>query len=133
MPERQEPASSITPSPLPQSLPQAQALRAFAALSQDTRLRILRRLITAGPQGLAAGLLAEELGVTASNISFHIKELDRAGLVQARRESRSVIYRADFAAMAGLIAFLTEDCCAGQLGLCAPLAASCNTGPCAAG
>lgn len=95
-----------------------QALAAFAALSQETRLRILRLLVVAGPDGLAAGVIAEQAGVSASNVSFHIKELERAGLVSARRESRSILYSVDFGALNGLVRFLMEDCCAGQIGLC---------------
>ena len=98
-----------------------QALAAFGALSQETRLRILRLLVVAGPEGLAAGLIAERAGVSASNVSFHIKELERAGLVSARRESRSILYSVDFGALNGLVRFLMEDCCAGQIGLCVSL------------
>lgn len=95
-----------------------QALAAFRSLSQETRLRILRLLVVAGPEGLAAGLIAEQAGVSASNVSFHIRELERAGLVSARRESRSILYSVDFDALNGLVRFLMEDCCAGQLGSC---------------
>lgn len=98
-----------------------QALAAFSALSQETRLRILRLLIVAGPDGLAAGMIAEQAGVTASNVSFHIKELERAGLVASRRESRSILYSVDFTALNGLVLFLLNDCCGGQLGLCFPV------------
>lgn len=92
-----------------------QALAAFAALAQDTRLRILRLLVVAGPDGLAAGVIAEQAGVSASNGSFHIKELERAGLVTARRESRSILYRVDFDGLNGLVRFLLDDCCKGQI------------------
>lgn len=95
-----------------------QALLAFGALSQETRLRILRLLVVAGPGGVAAGLIAEQVGVSASNVSFHIKELERAGLVSARRESRSILYSVDIEALNGLVRFLMEDCCAGQTGIC---------------
>lgn len=100
-----------------------QALLAFGALSQETRLRILRLLVVAGPEGVAAGAVAEQIGVTASNASFHMKELDRAGLVTARRESRSIIYSAEFDALGGLIRFLMEDCCGGRVEMCGPMAA----------
>lgn len=100
-----------------------QALLAFGALSQETRLRILRLLVVAGPEGVAAGSVAEQIGVTASNVSFHMKELDRAGLVTARRESRSIIYSAEFDALGGLIRFLMEDCCGGRVAMCGPMAA----------
>lgn len=102
-----------------------QALLAFGALSQDTRLRILRLLVVAGPEGVAAGMVAEQIGVTASNVSFHMKELDRAGLVTARRESRSIIYTANYDALGGLIRFLMEDCCGGRLSMCDGSAATC--------
>ena len=100
-----------------------QALSAFAALSQETRLRILRHLVIAGPGGLAAGAIAERVEVSASNVSFHLKELERAALLSARRDGRSIIYRADFGAISGLIRFLMEDCCAGRPEICLPAVA----------
>lgn len=104
-----------------------QALAAFAALSQETRLRILRLLISAGPEGMAAGTIATEVAVSASNVSFHLKELERAGLVHSRRDSRSIVYSATFDSLAGLIRFLMEDCCLGRPEICAPaLAAPCG-------
>ena len=100
---------------------ESQALPAFAALSQDTRLRILRRLVQAGAAGLPAGVIAEAVGASPSNISFHLKELERAGLVAARRESRSIVYRADYDALSGLVRFLMEDCCAARPEVCRPI------------
>ncbi len=100
-----------------------QALSAFAALSQETRLRILRHLVVAGPDGLAAGAIAERVEVSASNVSFHLKELERAGLLAARRDGRSIIYCAEYAAISGLIRFLLEDCCSGHPEICRPAAA----------
>jgi ArsR family transcriptional regulator len=100
-----------------------QALSAFAALSQETRLRILRHLVTAGPEGLAAGAIAERVEVSASNVSFHLKELERAGLLSARRDGRSMIYCASFDAISDLIRFLMEDCCAGRPEICLPAVA----------
>ncbi len=97
-----------------------QALSSFAALSQDTRLSIVRYLVKAGPDGVAAGDVADEVGVSASNLSFHLKELQHAGLVDARREARSIIYSANYAALRGLIGFLMKDCCAGRPEICAP-------------
>lgn len=97
-----------------------QAIAAFGALAQETRLRILRLLVAAGPQGLAAGVIADRVGVSASNVSFHIKELQRSDLLTARRESRSIIYAVDMTALDGLLRFLMEDCCAGQAELCSP-------------
>lgn len=104
-----------------------QALIVFAALSQETRLCILRMLVVAGPDGLAAGVIAERAEVSASNVSFHLKELERAGLVNARRDARSIIYSAEYEALSGLIRFLMEDCCSGRPEICAPVfsAASC--------
>ena len=91
-----------------------QALIAFGAMSQETRLKIVRLLVKAGPDGMAAGNIAEAAGVSASNVSFHLKELERGGLVAARRDSRSIVYSAEFQALSGLIRFLMEDCCAGN-------------------
>ncbi|MBB4346995.1 MULTISPECIES: ArsR/SmtB family transcription factor [Rhizobiaceae] len=91
-----------------------QALSSFAALSQETRLGIVRALVVAGPEGLAAGVIAERMGVSATNVSFHLKELERSGLISQRRESRSIIYSASYETLAGLVKFLMEDCCAGH-------------------
>jgi ArsR family transcriptional regulator len=104
-----------------------QALAAFAAISQETRLRVLRMLVVAGPDGLAAGVIAEKAEVSASNVSFHLKELERASLVRSRREARSIVYRAEFDALSGLIRFLMEDCCSARPEICDPAiqAASC--------
>ncbi|MBL8577723.1 MAG: winged helix-turn-helix transcriptional regulator [Mesorhizobium sp.] len=101
-----------------------QALTAFGALSQETRLRILRLLVVAGPDGVAAGAIAEQVEVSPSNVSFHLKELERAGLVSARRDSRSIVYSAEFDSLTGLIRFLMEDCCAGRPEICAPAASA---------
>jgi DNA-binding transcriptional ArsR family regulator len=92
---------------------ESQALSAFAALSQGTRLQVVRYLVKAGREGVAAGALAEGLGISPSNLSFHLKELDRAGIIVARREARSIIYTVNFDSLSGLIQFLMEDCCAG--------------------
>ncbi|AWN39615.1 ArsR/SmtB family transcription factor [Methylobacterium durans] len=97
-----------------------QALSAFAALGQEHRLKVVRALVTAGPDGLAAGLLAAELGLSTSNLSFHLKELDHAGLIGSRREGRSMIYSASYPTLSGLIAFLMRDCCRGRPEVCAP-------------
>lgn len=106
---------------------ESQALEAFAALSQRTRLSILRLLIKAGGDGVPAGTIAEELGVSASNISFHLKELERAGLITQRRESRSIIYAADFPGLRGLIEFLMMDCCAGRPEITGPIVECCGS------
>lgn len=93
---------------------QRQALMAFGAISQETRLRILRMLVRAGPAGMAAGAIGDAVEVSPSNVSFHLKELERAGLVTVRREARSMIYSAEYKALRALIQFLMEDCCAGH-------------------
>ncbi|MFA1626217.1 ArsR/SmtB family transcription factor [Rhizobium mongolense] len=102
---------------------QRQALSAFAALAQETRLQIVRVLVVAGPDGMAAGMVAEKTAVSPSNVSFHLKELERSGLISQKRESRSIIYTANYNALGGLIRFLMEDCCAGNPEICAPVAA----------
>ncbi|SCB41465.1 ArsR/SmtB family transcription factor [Rhizobium lusitanum] len=108
---------------------QRQALGAFAALSQETRLQIVRLLVVAGPEGMAAGALAEKVEVSPSNISFHLKELEHSGLIAAQRQSRSIIYTAHYESLGGLVRFLMEDCCSGHPEICAPAAevAACCT------
>ncbi len=96
-----------------------EAVGALGALAQETRLAIYRLLVEAGPNGLAAGAIAQRLEVAPSSLSFHLAQLTRAGLINQRRASRSLIYAADFSAMNGLVAYLTENCCAGQS--CAPV------------
>jgi ArsR family transcriptional regulator len=95
-----------------------QALQALNALAQETRLAIFRRLVQAGPAGLAAGQIAGALGVPPATLSFHLAGLARAGLARSRQDGRFVIYSADFQNMNGLVAFLTENCCGGAS--CAP-------------
>ena len=98
-----------------------QALAAFSALAQEHRLRLVRALVTAGPDGLASGVLAEAVGVSAATVSHHLKELSHAGLIQSRRDGRSVIYKAAYPALSGLIAFLMKDCCQGRPEVCTPV------------
>lgn len=88
-------------------------IRALGALAQEHRLAAYRLLVQAGEGGIPAGVLAERLGVPASSMSFHLAQLANAGLVSQRRESRSIIYSADFAEMNGLMGYLTENCCGG--------------------
>lgn len=95
-------------------------LDALAALAQENRLDLYRRLVTAGPEGLSAGRIAEALGLPAPTLSFHLAQLRHAGLVARRREGRSLIYSANFAAMNGVIGYLTETCCGGRPELCLP-------------
>ena len=90
-----------------------QTIRALSALAQEHRLAAFRLLVQAGEQGVAAGVLAEQLGVPPSSMSFHLAQLANAGLVTQRRESRSIIYSADYGAMNALMAYLTENCCGG--------------------
>ncbi len=89
------------------------AVRLLAALAQDTRLSIYRLLIQQGPEGLAAGALAERLGVANATLSFHLKELAHAGLVGARQEGRFIYYVSNYETMTALLTFLTENCCQG--------------------
>jgi ArsR family transcriptional regulator len=96
-----------------------EAVGALAALAQETRLAIYRLLVAAGPNGLAAGAIAERLEVVPSSLSFHLAQLTHARLINQRRMSRSLIYATDFSAMNALVAYLTENCCGGQS--CAPV------------
>lgn len=95
-------------------------LEALSALSQETRLDLYRLLVTTGPEGLPAGIIAERLGVLPSSLTFHLNHLVRAGLITQRRLSRQLIYSAEYATMTDLLAYLTENCC-GQGASCAPL------------
>ena len=87
------------------------ALAALAALSQETRLDLFRLLVTVGPEGLPAGVIAERLGVLPSSLTFHLNQLVHAGLITQRRLSRQLIYSAEYSAMNALLAYLTENCC----------------------
>jgi ArsR family transcriptional regulator, arsenate/arsenite/antimonite-responsive transcriptional repressor len=87
------------------------AIVALAALAQETRLGIFRRLVRAGPAGLPAGRIGEELGQAPATLSFHLKELTRAGLLVARQEGRFIYYAAQFPTMNALVNYLTENCC----------------------
>jgi DNA-binding transcriptional ArsR family regulator len=99
-----------------------QALGAFAALSQETRLRIVRLLVTAGPEGMSAGAIGEAMdSASSSRMSFHLSHLEQAGLVESRREGRSIIYSLKCASMQKLLTFLAKDCCQGQPELCVQL------------
>jgi DNA-binding transcriptional ArsR family regulator len=92
----------------------AAAVVKLAALAQESRLRIFRLLVEAGPHGMNAGAIAEALGLAPATLSFHIAHLARSGLVSSRQESRYIYYFANFPAMDELIAYLTENCCQGQ-------------------
>ncbi len=95
-----------------------QAVAALAALAQETRLKIFRLLVEAGREGIAAGAISEALDVPPPTLSFHLTHMKHAGLVDVRRDSRSLIYAADFDRMNDLIGFLTENCCRGQPDAC---------------
>ena len=95
-----------------------QAVDALSALAQETRLSVYRLLVEAGPEGMAAGAIGEELDLPAPTLSFHLAHLARAGLVRGRQEGRFVIYSADFKNMNQLVGYLTENCCGGSA--CAP-------------
>jgi ArsR family transcriptional regulator, arsenate/arsenite/antimonite-responsive transcriptional repressor len=106
-----------------------EALAALSALSQRTRLDVFRHLVEAGPEGAAVGSIAETLAVPAPTLSFHLKELSHAGLVTSKQEGRFIRYTASFAAMNGLVDYLTENCCRGQPELCAPVCAPKKSSP----
>jgi ArsR family transcriptional regulator len=91
---------------------------ALAALAQESRLDIYRLLVQAGLPGLAAGSIAEKLGLPASTLSFHLNQLQQADLISNRREGRSLIYAAQYKTMNGLLAYLTENCCQGEVSGC---------------
>ena len=95
-----------------------EALVALSALSQETRLAIFRRLVRTGPAGETAGALADALATPAPTLSFHLKELERAGLIAQRRDSRNLIYTARFDRMRALLSFLMKDCCGGRPEIC---------------
>lgn len=110
----------------------AHIVRALGALASPHRLAAFRLLVTAGPAGLSAGRIAAQLGVSAPALSFHLSALAGAGLVTQARLGRSIIYRADFAAMQGLVGYLTDNCCGGVP--CGPQPVACEgPSPCAAG
>lgn len=95
------------------TLDETSAVKALAALAQGQRLRAFRALVVAGPDGLTPGVMAEQLGVAPSALSFHLKELTHSGLVSSQARGRNLIYRADFAQMNALLGYLTEHCCEG--------------------
>jgi len=93
-------------------------LSALAALAQETRLDVFRRLVRSGGRGLAAGALSDSLGIPPATLSFHLKELRNARLVTSQRDGRSIRYAPDFAAMSGLLAYLGENCCEDEAASC---------------
>jgi ArsR family transcriptional regulator, arsenate/arsenite/antimonite-responsive transcriptional repressor len=94
------------------------AIAALAALSQETRLAVFRRLVKAGPLGMDAGSIARALKVPAPTLSFHLKELENARLIVSRRESRNIIYAANYSGMRTLLSYLMVDCCGSRPEIC---------------
>ncbi|MBR7781698.1 ArsR/SmtB family transcription factor [Undibacterium luofuense] len=95
-----------------------QAIAALAAIAQESRLAVFRLLVQAGPEGMIASKISEQLEIPPSSLSFHLKELSHAGMVNVRQDGRFMIYSANFDTMNGLVSFLTENCCGGSP--CAP-------------
>jgi len=91
-----------------------EAIIIFDALSQETRLRVLRMLIQAGPEGLPAGVLSNSLGIPHNTMSFHLSHLSNTDVLSSRREGRSIIYTANFETIRALINFIVQDCCSGR-------------------
>jgi ArsR family transcriptional regulator, arsenate/arsenite/antimonite-responsive transcriptional repressor len=100
---------------------QKRAITALGALAQETRLELFRLLVTCGPEGLPAGVIAEKLGVMPASLSFHLQQLVHAGLITQRRLSRQLIYSAEYGAMNELMAYLTENCCGRGAAICPPV------------
>jgi len=100
---------------------ESDAVEGLAALAQETRLRVFRLLLQHGPEGVPAGEIARQMGTPPNTMSTHLAILTRAGLIQARRESRQVFYTVELVGIRQLIAFLVEDCCGGRPGACTPL------------
>ena len=98
----------------------AQVVKALAALAQPTRLAIYRLLVVSGPEGMAAGQVAEKLKVSPATLSFHFKTLSHAGLAEGRQDGRFIYYTANFKVMNDMLAYLTENCCSGNPEACRP-------------
>jgi ArsR family transcriptional regulator, arsenate/arsenite/antimonite-responsive transcriptional repressor len=104
-----------------------QVVDALGALAHETRLAVFRLLVQRGPDGLSAGAIAEAVGLPPSSLTFHLQQLMHAGLITQRRLSRQLIYATDFAAMNGLMSYLTENCC-GRDQVCVPVCEPAKTG-----
>ena len=104
-----------------------QVVGALGALAHETRLAVFRLLVQRGPDGLSAGAIAKAVGLPPSSLTFHLQQLMRAGLITQRRLSRQLIYATDFAAMNGLMSYLTENCC-GRDQVCAPICEPAKSG-----
>jgi DNA-binding transcriptional ArsR family regulator len=107
------------------------AVSALAALAQETRLSIFRLLVEAGPNGVPAGRIGEALDVPPATLSFHLKELNHAGLTTSRQEGRFVFYSANYEQMAALMSYLTHNCCHGMPGECLSIMESALSSCCA--
>jgi ArsR family transcriptional regulator, arsenate/arsenite/antimonite-responsive transcriptional repressor len=99
-----------------------QAVTALTALAQESRLRVFRLLVLAGESGVAAGEIADRLDIPSATLTFHLKELSHAGLIESRREGRSIIYSLRVDGMRELLTFLSRDCCQGRPELCGAIA-----------
>ncbi len=99
------------------------AIEALGALAHEHRLAIYRLLVQRGPEGLPARAIGEHVGLVPSSLTFHLQSLQRAGLITQKRESRQLIYSADFAVMNGLVGYLTENCCGNGSAQCSPACA----------
>jgi DNA-binding transcriptional ArsR family regulator len=95
-------------------------IEALGGLAHEHRLAIYRLLVQRGPDGLPAGVIGQRIGLLPSSLTFHLQNLQRAGLITQRRESRQLIYSADFAVMNGLVGYLTENCCGNSGSQCCP-------------
>src|ERR1700723_1781804 len=95
-------------------------IEALSALAHEHRLAIYRLLVQRGPEGLPAGAIGQRVGLLPSSLTFHLQNLQRAGLIAQRRASRQLIYSADFTAMNALVAYLTDNCCAESAAECCP-------------
>lgn len=93
-----------------------EAVNALAALAQEHRLAIFRRLVRAGPDGIPAGEIGREVGLAPATLSFHLRTLSQAGLASSQREGRTIYYRASYDEMSSLLHYLTDDCCCGACG-----------------
>ena len=95
-------------------------VESLGALAHEHRLAIYRLLVQRGPDGLSAGVIGDRVGLVPSSLTFHLQNLQRAGLITQRRESRQLFYSVDFAVMNGLVGYLTENCCGNSGAMCAP-------------
>jgi DNA-binding transcriptional ArsR family regulator len=104
-------------------------IKALAALAHSVRLEVFRALVVAGPEGLVPSVMQQGLGIPATTLSFHLKELASAGLVSQERASRHIVYRAAYDRMQGVLGYLTENCCAGAACVVSPSSAACGGRP----